>query len=69
MFSMVLKTDEPKCHVRFDEYILLWQQGAIKEHLVKSYYVSDTMLNISVSHLIMSSPSHCNIKANITYVL
>lgn len=43
---MVLKTDEPKYHVRFDEYILLWQQGAIKEHLVKSYYVSDTVLNI-----------------------
>lgn len=55
LFSMVLKTDEVQYHVRFDEFILLWPQGAIKEHL-SIYYVSDTILKISdiSSHFILT---------------
>lgn len=28
---MPLKIDEPKYHVRFDKFILLWQQGISKK--------------------------------------
>lgn len=47
MFSMALKTDKVKYYVRFAEFILLLPQGMIKEHLLKIYYVSDTILKIS----------------------
>ena len=51
--------NEPK-YVRFNEFILLWHLGTNKKHFMKICYVSDTMLNISVCHLIISSPSYCN---------
>lgn len=54
VFFMILKTDELK-YVKFYEFWLLWSQGAIKEHLLKSYHISDTMLKISdvSSHFIL----------------
>lgn len=54
MFSVVLKTEELKYHVRFEYFMLLWSQGTMKKDLLKIYYVSDKMLkflNVS-SHFI-----------------